>query len=46
MAEIETPEKGQVFGNRSKPHLSDICFKKPAEIKPRPRTVMAAPWRA
>ena len=34
LAEIDAPEKGQAFGNRSKQHLSDICFKKQAEVRP------------
>ena len=34
LAEIDAPEKGQAFGNRSKQHLSDTCFKKPAEVRP------------
>jgi len=37
MAEIDAPEKGQAFGNRSKPHLRNTYFKKPAEIKPQTR---------
>ena len=37
LAEIDAPEKGQAFGGRSKQHLSDICFDKPAEIKPQTR---------
>ena len=32
LAEIDAPEKAQAFGNRSKQHLSDICFKKSASI--------------
>lgn len=34
LAEIDAPEKGQSFGNRSKQHLSDLCFKKPATVRP------------
>ena len=34
LAEIDAPEKGQAFGNRSKQHLSDVCFKKQAEVRP------------
>jgi len=34
LAEIDAPEKKQPFGNRSKQSLSDMCFKKQAEIKP------------
>ena len=32
LAEIDAPEKAQAFGNRSKQHLSDICFKKSATV--------------
>ena len=34
LAEIDAPERGQAFGNRSKQHLSDVCFKKQAEVRP------------
>ncbi len=34
LAEIDAPEKSQRFGQRSRRHLSDICLRKPAEIKP------------
>ena len=34
LAEIDAPEKKQPFGNRSRQSLSDMCFKKQAEIKP------------
>ena len=34
LAEIDAPEKGQAFGNRSKQHLSDLCFRKPAKVRP------------
>lgn len=34
LAEIDAPEKAQAFGARSKQHLSDICFKKSAEVRP------------
>ncbi len=34
LAEIDAPETAQRFGRRSKRHLSDICFRKSAEIKP------------
>jgi endonuclease YncB( thermonuclease family) len=33
LAEIDAPEKGQPFGQRSKQHLSDLCFRKSAEIR-------------
>ena len=33
LAEIDAPEKGQAFGNRSKQHLSELCFKKQAEVR-------------
>ena len=32
LAEIDAPEKSQAFGNRSRRHLSDICFKKSATV--------------
>ncbi|RYY19600.1 MAG: thermonuclease family protein, partial [Cytophagaceae bacterium] len=31
LAEIDAPEKSQPFGQRSKDHLSDLCFGKQAE---------------
>jgi len=34
MAEIDAPERGQAFGNRSKQHLLDVCYKKQAEVRP------------
>ena len=34
LAEIDAPEKGQAFDTRSKQHLSDVCFRKPAEVRP------------
>jgi endonuclease YncB( thermonuclease family) len=34
LAEIDAPEKAQRFGRRSKQHLSDLCFRRPAEIRP------------
>jgi endonuclease YncB( thermonuclease family) len=33
LAEIDAPEKAQPFGNRSKQHLSDLCFRKQAVVK-------------
>ncbi|WP_448172273.1 thermonuclease family protein [Rhizobacter fulvus] len=37
LAEIDAPEKGQPFGKRSKRHLSDLCFRRNAEIRPTAR---------
>lgn len=34
LAEIDAPEKKQAFGQASKQSLSDLCFDRPAEIKP------------
>ena len=34
LAEIDAPEKAQPFGNRSKQHLSDLCFQKQAVVRP------------
>lgn len=33
MAEIDAPEKAQPWGQRSKQHLAELCFKKPAEVR-------------
>lgn len=35
LAEIDAPEKKQAFGQRSKQHLSDLCFQQQATITPR-----------
>jgi micrococcal nuclease len=32
LAEIDAPDKGEPFGQRSRQHLSDICFRKRAEV--------------
>ena len=34
LAEIDAPESRQAFGQRSKRHLSDLCFKADATIRP------------
>ena len=34
LAEIDAPETAQRFGRRSKRHLSDLCFRQAAEIRP------------
>lgn len=33
LAEIDAPEKAQAFGQKSKQSLSDLCFRKPAEVE-------------
>lgn len=35
LAEIDAPEKGQPYGDRSKQHLSSLCFRQQAEIHPK-----------
>jgi hypothetical protein len=35
VAEIDAPEKAQAWGNRSRQHLSALCFGKPAIVAPR-----------
>ncbi|RYE40683.1 MAG: hypothetical protein EOP24_39940 [Hyphomicrobiales bacterium] len=37
LAEIDAPEKSQPFGQRSKEHLSGLCFGKQAKIRPSTR---------
>jgi endonuclease YncB( thermonuclease family) len=37
LAEIDAPEKAQPFGQRSKKLLSELCFRKQAEIRPSSR---------
>lgn len=34
LAEIDAPEKSQAYGNRSREHLTSLCFKKQATLKP------------
>ena len=35
LAEIDAPEKRQPFGERSKQHLSSLCYRQQAEIQPK-----------
>lgn len=37
LAEIDAPERRQPFGERSRQHLADLCFQRPAEIVPTAR---------
>lgn len=37
LAEIDAPEKRQPFGERSKQHLSALCFEKAAVVRPKTR---------
>lgn len=37
IAKIDAPEKTQLFGQRSKQFLSDLCFREAATIKPTTR---------
>lgn len=34
LAEIDAPEKAQPFGDRSRQHLAELCFRKAAHIRP------------
>jgi endonuclease YncB( thermonuclease family) len=34
LAEIDAPEKGQAFGQRSRQHLAALCFRKRADVRP------------
>lgn len=34
LAEIDAPEKAQPYGDRSRQHLADLCFRKAAHIRP------------
>lgn len=33
LAEIDAPERGQAYGTRSRQHLAELCFGKPAELR-------------
>lgn len=46
LAEIDAPEKHQPFGMRSREHLAEVCFQKPAEIRPRTTIATGARLRA
>jgi endonuclease YncB( thermonuclease family) len=37
LAEIDAPEKRQPFGERSRQHLAQLCFRKTAEVHPKAR---------
>jgi endonuclease YncB( thermonuclease family) len=34
LAEIDAPERAQPFGQRSRRHLADICFRREAQVEP------------
>jgi endonuclease YncB( thermonuclease family) len=34
LADVDAPEKGQAFGNRSRQALAALCFRRPAELRP------------
>lgn len=34
LAEIDAPEKAQPFGDRSRQHLAELCYRKAAHIRP------------
>lgn len=36
LAEIDAPEKAQPFGERSRQHLAQLCFRQRAEVAPLP----------
>jgi endonuclease YncB( thermonuclease family) len=33
LAEIDAPERRQAFGTRSRQHLAELCFRKPATVR-------------
>ena len=46
LAEIDAPEKGQPYADRSKQHLSSLCYDQQAEIHPKTKTVTTGLWLA
>jgi endonuclease YncB( thermonuclease family) len=34
LAEVDAPEKGQAFGNRSRQALAALCFRRSAQLRP------------